>query len=395
VRQSRVIAADVLDGLRQLPDGSARCCVTSPPYWGLRDYGTAEWEGGESGCDHVETALTCSKNSTSTLKNDGRRKETTGHSDSEYKAYKQQYRNTCGKCGARRIDSQIGLEPTPEEYVAKLVEVFRDVRRVLADDGTVWLNLGDSYNTSQAGNKTPSGFSQTRPSRVSGNGDQETVKHGRGIVSGLKPKDLVGVPWRVAFALQADGWWLRSDIIWSKPNPMPESVTDRPTKAHEYIFMLSKSARYYFDAEAVREADVGADHPRNILRAPEPSGGLLPEHSGLRKAAGRNGDGRNIRSVWTIATQPYPEAHFATYPPALVEPCIKAGSAEGDTVLDPFCGAGTTGLVACRLNRNFVGIELNPEYAEMARARIEGDAPLLNQSAISEHGPLRAQQRGD
>ena len=290
---------DCREVMAQMPDESVHTVVTSPPYWGLRDYG---------------------------------------------------------------IGGQLGLEPTPEEYVANMVAVFREVRRVLRADGTVWLNLGDSY----AGGE-----------RVT---DQQ---------DGLKPKDLVGIPWRVAFALQADGWYLRSDIIWSKPNPMPESVTDRPTKAHEYLFLLSKSPRYYYDADAVREPHVRTWDESNggNLKV----GGVRPvgtnevhAHGGgglIMRSRNYNPLGRNRRTVWTIATEPFPGAHFATYPTALVEPCILAGSARGDLVLDPFAGAGTTGMVALRHGRRFVGIELNPTYAEMARRRIVDDAPLLNRTA--------------
>jgi DNA modification methylase len=198
---------------------------------------------------------------------------------------------------------------------------------------------------------------------------------------GLKPKDLIGIPWRAAFALQADGWYLRSDIIWAKPNPMPESVTDRPTKAHEYLFLLSKSPSYFYDATAVREDDAGTDHTRNVIGPEpslEPSNGLRPAHGGIRTLNGRNGTGRNRRSVWTVTTQPYPGAHFATFPPKLIEPCILAGSRPDDLVLDPFAGAGTTGVVAARLDRSFVGVELSPDYCELARQRIRDDAPLLN-----------------
>jgi DNA modification methylase len=332
----RILNCDVMDGLAQLPDESVHCVVTSPPYWGLRDYG---------------------------------------------------------------VDGQIGLEPTPAEFVSRMVEVFREVRRVLRDDGTLWLNLGDSYNTQQAGNKTPSGFSQTRPSRVSGNGDQETVKHGRGLINGLKPKDLIGIPWRVALALQADGWWLRSDIIWSKPNPMPESVTDRPTKAHEYVFLLTKSERYFYDADAIKEAasyagpnapgSISSPYGQGFTRRSRDDRARKNEQQADRRRAGFNdrwdaaeaaGDAplaRNKRSVWQIATAPFAEAHFATFPPELPEICIKAGCPKGGTVLDPFGGAGTTGLVADRLQRNAVLIELNPEYAAMAERRINGDRGAL------------------
>lgn len=285
----RIITADVLDGLRSLPDESVHCVVTSPPYWGLRDYGVA---------------------------------------------------------------GQIGLELTPQAYVAKMVEVFREVRRVLRSDGTCWVNLGDSYN-----NRT-----RVRGSSMSN-------------MPGIKEKDLIGIPWRVAFALQDDGWWLRQDIIWSKPNPMPESVTDRCTKAHEYIFMLTKSARYAYDADAIKETAV-SDHPsgngfkRDARLSYQNNFG---EGRGNPMQWADVGGNRNKRSVWTIATQPFAEAHFATFPPELAEICIKAGCPAGGTVLDPFSGAGTTCLVADRLQRHGIGIEINPEYVALAERRIGGD----------------------
>ena len=288
---ARVLVGDVRQRLAELPDCSVQTCVTSPPYWGLRDY---------------------------------------GH------------------------DGQIGLEQTPDEYVAELVEVFREVRRVLADDGTLWLNLGDSYN---------------------GAAPNRSGQHGG--VAGLKPKDLVGIPWRVAFALQADGWWLRQDIIWSKPNPMPESVTDRCTKAHEYVFLLTKSARYFYDSVAISEIGAG----RLDLGRMKYEGRTNP--GGWADNGRRDEAGRNKRSVWTIATKPYGGAHFAVMPEALAEPCILAGSRLGDLVLDPFTGSGTVGVVALRHDRDFIGTELNPEYAALAEARIYEDGPLMNAVTLS------------
>jgi len=301
-----IVVGDCCQALSEMQAASARCCVTSPPYWGLRDYGVA---------------------------------------------------------------GQLGMEPTPEEYVAKMVAVFRAVRRVLTDDGTLWLNLGDSY----AANRS---YQVTDNKHVAVGNDMPMR-----VPDGLKPKDLIGIPWRVAFALQADGWHLRSDVIWAKPNPMPESVTDRPTKSHEYVFLLSKSARYYYDADAIAEPAINAgavvtnDAGKNseMGKHGQTRGGFLKE-GGMTV-----GDTRNARTVWTITTKPFKGAHFATMPPELAERCIKAGSARGDTVLDPFAGAGTTLLVADRLGRNGVGIELNPTYAEMARLRITDDAPLFTE----------------
>jgi DNA modification methylase len=296
---------DCRETLRTLDAGIFRCCVTSPPYWGLRDYG---------------------------------------------------------------VDGQLGLEPTPEAYVAAMVDVFREVRRVLADDGTLWLNLGDSYASTPCGNPGDASKSGlTSP----GVGTDLVVRGQKRdtIVAGLKPKDLVGIPWMVAFALRADGWYLRSDIIWSKANPMPESVTDRPTKAHEYLFLMSKSARYYYDADAIREASITNDHRRPYM---SPGARSLDGRESWRGGEPRNGDdftARNRRTVWTIPTAPYSGAHFATFPPALVTPCILAGSALGDAVLDPFMGSGTVGQVAESLGRRWFGCELNPEYVRLSKER--------------------------
>jgi DNA modification methylase len=296
---NRTHVGDCRELLKEMAADGVRVqtCVTSPPYFGLRDYG---------------------------------------------------------------VEGQIGLEPTPVEYVERMVDVFRAVRDVLAADGTVWVNLGDSY-TGNGGQSPQSGplFKGRRRQR------ENICLHLRGKGEGFKPKDLMGIPWRVALALQADGWYLRSDIIWHKPNPMPESVTDRPTKAHEYLFLLSKSEHYYYDADAIREPDSGQDHPRNVLDLPEPTGGLMSPHRGIRRAEGRNGKGRNKRSVWTIAPRPFRGAHFAVFPPALVEPCVLAGSRPSDTVLDPFMGSGTTAQVATRFGRNFIGCEINPKYVDL------------------------------
>lgn len=344
----RILTGDCRDVLRTLPDESVHCVVTSPPYFGLRDYG---------------------------------------------------------------VDGQIGLEPTPDTFVAEVVGVFRDVRRVLRADGTLWLNLGDSY----AGGRHGGGGSyQTERNWRAGNPEKNkgtSNRDGLGRVSGLKPKDLIGIPWRVAFALQADGWWLRQDIIWSKPNPMPESVADRCTKAHEYLFLLTKSERYAFDAGAIAEdstgrlpgnvthkhADAvvdrvaGGDHRERTKLGLKSVGvrkrGVPPYHaqyessdqSGLDEV-GRGGI-RNKRSVWTVATAPFSEAHFATFPPALIKPCILAGCLVGGTVLDPFGGAGTTGLVADRLGRDAILIELNPDYVAMAERRIATDAGMFAEVA--------------
>lgn len=287
----------------------AQMCVTSPPYFGLRDY---------------------------------------GHS------------------------GQLGLEKTPDEYVASMVEVFRCVRDLLADDGVLWLNLGDSY-AGYHGNKN----SEIPTSSTNGwtNGYNENKRAGgKPQDIGLKPKDLIGIPWRVAFALQADGWYLRQDIIWSKPNPMPESVTDRCTKAHEYIFMLSKSARYYYDSEAVKEPAVGGTSRGNGQRLAEQAisrtGGIISGGTAKSTLGTSADETRNRRSVWNVATRPYKGAHFATYPPALIEPCVLATSRPDNIVLDPFMGSGTTAQVALQHGRQYMGCELNPEYEGLQRERI-------------------------
>ena len=295
-------------------------CVTSPPYFGLRDY---------------------------------------GH------------------------EGQLGLEPTPDEFVANLVEVFRCVWDVLADDGTLWLNIGDSYaGGSKAAEKRPG--SGRADGVVDDRGQRN--RNGVGLVESCKPKDLIGIPWRVAFALQADGWYLRQDIIWHKPNPMPESVKDRCTKAHEYVFLLSKSERYFFDSEAMQEPALGAGGTKTEGRGPGNWGvkeiGLPGERQNHGRSSGMaNGrETRNRRSVWTVATRPYKGAHFATFPPALIEPCILAGSRLGDIVLDPFMGSGTTAAVSVQHGRKYLGCELNPEYKSLQDQRIEQNRGLFDAS---------------
>ena len=304
-----LLQGDCLQQLATLPAASVQCCVTSPPYWGLRDYGTP---------------------------------------------------------------GQLGLEATPDEYVANMVAVFRAVRRVLRDDGTLWLNLGDSYaGSGKGGNPEDSPWSGF----VGSSGREAAAKASKPYL-GLAQKQLVGIPWRVAFALQADGWYLRQDIIWHKPNPMPESVTDRCTKAHEYIFLLTKSARYYYDNEAVKEPSICTDDPRfggpRIKYDGKTGLTASPDFQGQRSAVTIR-ETRNKRSVWTVTTKPFKGAHFATFPPDLIEPCILAGSAADTLVLDPFSGAGTTGVVAVQHGRRYIGIELNPDYLEMSRKRIQGE----------------------
>jgi DNA modification methylase len=344
---AKILEGNVLETLKDLPACSVQCVVTSPPYYGLRDYG---------------------------------------------------------------VEGQIGLESTPEVYVQQLVKVFREVWRVLKDDGTLWLNLGDSYNGSGKGGnpegspfikqKTNQGSLLDRPTRI----------------SGLKPKDLIGIPWMVAFALRSDGWYLRQDIIWAKPNPMPESVTDRCTKSHEYIFLLSKSAQYYYDYEAIKEPAAlssverwsqDIEHQIGSGRVPGKTNGNMKAVGGPRnKSQSFKRDSRieklipgqaknshrsdrdenqydlytrNKRDVWTVSTKPYKEAHFAMFPPDLIEPCILAGSREGDTVLDPFNGLGTTGEVSIKHHRLYIGCELNPKYVKLTYCRLSQVQPVLMQ----------------
>lgn len=371
-----IIHGDVLDVLRTMESESVHCVCTSPPYWGLRDYGTAQWDGGDVACDHkLPSRVDAVKaTATSTL---------VGSKDSQGHLQEPSYRSVCGKCGARRVDRQIGLEPTPDAYVSKMVEVFREVRRVLRDDGTLWLNLGDSYSAHPGQRKTTD---RVGPKQETNGGSNST---GSRSVEGLKPKDLIGIPWRVAFALQADGWWLRSDIIWHKPNPMPESVTDRPTKAHEYVFLMSKSERYRYDADAIKEPLSDANAQRTTAHYDTASryGAGNGGNTGLDSLAARMRSGshatRNKRTVWTLATLSTPDAHFATFPIELPETCLKAGCPEGGLVLDPFCGSGTTGLAALKNGRRFVGIELNESYIRIAHDRLMRHYPLLAQREAS------------
>ena len=280
-----------------------------------------------------------------------------------------QHKERCDKCGATRKDSQLGLEKTPEEYVEKMVAVFREVRRVLKDDGTLWLNLGDSY----AGGGFCGSDKALSGKQGTNRGSSNMV--GKALAHNLKPKDLVGIPWRVAFALQSDGWYLRQDVIWSKPNPMPESVTDRCTKAHEYLFLLSKSQKYFYNAEVIKEDSTKHPADWNGDGTQKRKSHIRGEFKGKNTEAGKEAfrkisDKRNRRSVWTIPTQPFPEAHFAVMPEKLVEPCVLAGSREGDIVLDPFCGAGTVPYVAKEFQRQYIGIELNNEYIKIAEKRL-------------------------
>ena len=348
----KILQGDSLEVLKTLEPESVNCCITSPPYWGLRDYGTGKWEGGDSNCSH---------------KRDSKQSELTqtGHRNLDGAVGDGIYKDICKRCGAIRKDNQIGLELTPQEYVEKMVAVFAQVKRVLRKDGTLWINLGDSYSGSGKG-----------PAGNLGSAHNERHlehRHSAIVPSGLKHEDIVGIPWRVAFALQANGWYLRQDIIWHKPNPTPESVTDRCTKAHEYIFLLSKSAIYYFDSDAMQEETGRTGGNPRIFGAKNQEG---TKRNDIGEDFIDNGK-RNKRSVWSVTVKPYSEAHFATFPKELIEPCVLAGCPEGGTILDPFGGSGTTAEVALENRRNAILIELNPKYIEIAERRIKGTQPKL------------------
>jgi DNA modification methylase len=311
-----LLHGDALEVAKTIPSGSVQTIVTSPPYFGLRDYGA---------------------------------------------------------------DGQMGAEGTLDGYVAGMVALFSELRRTLADDGTLWLNLGDSYTASEGQRKVTDAAGSKQQTKRGSTGSPSTY------IPGVAPKNLMGVPWRVALALQADGWILRSDIIWAKPNPMPESVTDRPTKSHEYLFLLAKAPRYYYDAEAIQEDA----NPAYASRYESGFGGTKNEHlqasgqsripvQGNREYTGK----RNKRTVWEVATVPFPGSHFAVYPPELVRPCVLAGSRPGDTVLDPFSGSGTTGMVSTQEGRKYIGIDLNADYLDLS-LKTRFAQPVLNMEGLS------------
>lgn len=334
----------------------AQTCVTSPPYYGLRDYGTAKWEGGDDSCEHsisMPTKWNDPKRGTSVL-----RPETAHRGGSS---------TNCHKCGATRVDSQLGLEETPEEYIAAMVEVFRCVWDVLEDDGTLWVNIGDSYCNSNGFARASPEYQREGRNNMPANDRKLDKLH----ETGLKTKDLIGIPWMLAFALRADGWYLRQDIIWHKPNPMPESVQDRCTKAHEYIFLMSKSQKYYYDHESIKENAVGArgGAPIKARNTEFRQGDVKSVNDGLANGWQPSED-RNKRSVWTVNPKPYAGAHFAVFPQELIEPCIMAGAPIGGIVLDPFMGSGTTAQVAQNLGRQYLGCELNLAYKLLQDKRI-------------------------
>jgi len=332
----------------------AQTCVTSPPYYGLRDYGTGKWVGGDENCSHKRD----SKYSDKTI---------TGHANKDLTVGYAIYKSICPKCGAVRKDEQLGLEETPEEYIKSMVEVFRCVWDVLKDDGTLWVNIGDSYYNYRPGK----GQALVKQSVANSNQDlpQTCARRGNKL-DGLKEKDLIGIPWMLAFALRADGWYLRQDIIWHKPNPMPESVQDRCTKSHEYIFLLSKSPKYYYDHDAIKEPLKGEPQTRD-----KNAEGYQADYAhGDRFSKGERvfgADGMaNKRSVWSVPVKPYAGAHFAVFPTDLIEPCILAGAPAGGVVLDPFMGSGTTAQVAQDLGRKYLGCELNPFYQPLQNKRL-------------------------
>lgn len=349
--EAKIYIGDNRQTLKNIPDKFFQTVITSPPYWGLRDYGTATWLGGDEGCSHRRESKYSDKTATGHIKSG-----LEGIGDGIYK-------DVCNRCGAIREDNQIGLEVSPIEYVNQLCLVFDEVWRVLKDDGTLWLNLGDTYVGS--GSKG----SLVDPKQPEGRNGQVTALNNK--VSGLKPKDMVGIPWRVAFALQDRGWYLRQDIIWAKPNPMPEPVTDRCTKSHEYFFLLSKSPKYFFDNKAIAEPVVTEDGGKGIKFGGNKYGDNAdPKYSYKSGNIFEGSETRNKRDVWTVAPSRYKEAHFATYPPELIEPCVLSSSKPDDWILDPFSGSGTTGEVSLQAGRNYVGLELNPEYALLSEKRL-------------------------
>jgi DNA modification methylase len=361
---NKVYFGDCRDSMRQMAkDGvKVQMCVTSPPYYGLRDYGTATWEGGNINCGHKNAEINPLKVGGFTGE---RLRKQNGSENKKYLKLKEQ----CPDCGAFKKDNQIGNEQTPQQFIDNLVEVFACVWDILADDGTLWVNLGDSYYNYRPGK----GQALVKQSVANTNQDLPQVCARRGNkLEGYKEKDLMGMPWRLAFALQDFGWYLRQDIIWHKPNPMPESVTDRCTKAHEYIFLLSKNQKYYYDYEAIKEPVSESTTSRLMqnIELQQGSNRVPNKTNGNMKAVG-NGENRNKRSVWTVNTSTFKGAHFATYPQELIEPCILAGSKVGDIVLDPFFGSGTTGQVSQNLGRKWIGCELNKEYETLQNQRLQ------------------------
>ena len=368
------LQGDVFDNIKKLEDNSVDCVVTSPPYWGLRDYGTASYEGGDPNCKHTITDGVVDNKNNKLIEKPDRASD----------------KKNCVKCGAKRIDKQLGLEPTYQEHIQNIVELFRAMKPKLKDSATIWLNYGDSYAATVNGTKVKDMKKNLQKNRIENKGKTNGVYDDRAFIDkpfstiqgSLKPKDLVMIPNRIAIALQDDGWWIRSEIIWHKPNPMPESTKDRPTSAHEKIWLITKSRKYYYDADAIREpvaqgtiTRLSEKNLKNQKGSTRGNGGM--KSNGNMKAVG-NMETKNKRNVWTVTTKPCKEAHFATFPKDLIEPCIKAGCPEGGIVLDPFGGSGTTGIVASQNNRNAILIELNKDYIDIANKRIHKELGLFN-----------------
>ena len=337
-----LILGDSCEKLKELPDESIDCCITSPPYYGLRDYGTGTWVGGDPNCTHYRTSKINENNQTG-----HRRMFDKGEAVGDAI-----YKSVCPLCGAVRVDKQIGLEETPEEYIQKLVYVFREVKRVLKDSGTLWVNIGDSYNAGPAG----SIHGAVQKTNIGSFSTTYTKK----IVDSCKPKDLIGIPWMFAFAMRDDGWYLRQDIIWKKPNPMPESVKDRFTKSHEYIFLFSKCSKYYFDIDATMEV---SKTYKDKLKYET----LFGESTEYKKEYKL----RHKRDVWDICVTSGLTEHHAAYPTEIVENCILSGCKPNGVVLDPFNGSGTTGIVANELERDYIGIELSKKYFDLTKERFD------------------------
>lgn len=379
-----ILQGNCLETLKNIPDESVDCCITSPPYYGLRDYGTAKWVGGDPNCSHRNAELSTRFSRTMT--------DASSIQKSNLGSDARKYVKVCPDCGAIREDQQIGLEESPEEYIERLVEVFREVKRILKPEGTLWVNIGDSYAAQRGGTHQPAETLAGGIHGVTASGDSVNRGREKGYnptrnakAIGLKHKDLIGIPWLLAFALRNDGWYLRQDIIWHKPNPMPESVKDRCTKSHEYIFLLSKRPKYYFDYKAIQEDAICKDDGR--------SGKGRIGYDGKRASGDDRhaqtsfvsiSDKKNKRDVWSVIPSHYKEAHFATFPEELVKPMLLAGCPKDGIVLDPFMGSGTTGAVAILNGRHYIGCELNEKYIEMANKRISDAVIIANQVTFND-----------
>ncbi len=379
----KILQGNCIDKIKELENNSIDCVVTSPPYWGLRDYGTGKWQGGDINCDHLgKPQATRSNIHDRTQPQCNNKKDET---------VREIFKNICKKCGAKRIDKQFGLETTYQEHIQNIVKLFRAMKPKLKDTATIWLNYGDSYAATVNGTKVKDMKKNLQKNRLENKSKTNGVYDDKGFIDkpfstiqgSLKPKDLVMIPNRIAIALQDDGWWIRSEIIWHKPNPMPESTKDRPTSAHEKIWLITKSKKYYYDADAIKEP-VKENSKKRVQYGLKASHKANPySYMDTDKMGERfcNSDGkRNKRNVWTITTKPFKEAHFATFPKDLIEPCIKAGCPEGGVVLDPFGGSGTTGIVAQSLNRQAILIELNKNYINIANKRIDKELGMFSGS---------------